>query len=81
MSKAEEIINEIRETSMWCEMFYRPIKKIKMKEEFYSQVAVEARELLTTAEVLDENKNPLNTLYGVKIEIDNSIEKDFEVVR
>lgn len=83
MNKLEEIINEMRKTTKetFEGLFYRPIQKIKMKEEIYNQVAREAQELVNISEVLDINRQPLNRLCGVRIEIDNNIENDYEVVR
>lgn len=81
MSKADEIINEIEnEMKMWNEI-PKPVKKIKMKEEFYNQLAREVQEQLNIAEILDKNRQPLNRLCDIRIEIDNSINKDYEVVR
>lgn len=81
MSKADEIIGEIMKTmEMWNEI-PKPIKKIKMKEEFYNQLAREVQEQANIVEVLDINRQPLNRICDVRIEIDNDIEKDYEVVR
>lgn len=81
MSKADEIINEIKKTmKMWDEM-PKPIEKIKMKEEFYNQLAREVQEQVNITEILDENKQPLNRICDIRIEIDNGIDKDYEVVR
>lgn len=85
MSKAttdEEIqIDEIMKTIQECQEFSKPIQKIKMKDEFYNQLAREVQKQVVIAEVLDISRQPLNRLCGVRIEIDNSIEKDYEVVR
>lgn len=81
MSKADEIINKIKNVMEMCNKIHKPVKKIKMKEEFYNQLARELQEQVNIIEVLDKNRNPLNRLYDVKIEIDNSINKDYEVVR
>ncbi len=81
MSKADEIINEIEKTMEILNKIPKPIKKIKMKEEFYNQLAREVQEQTTITEVLDENKQPLNRLCDIRIELDNDIDKDYEVVR
>lgn len=79
MSKADEIIDEIMKTmEMWNEI-PKPIQKIKMKEEFYNQLAREVQEQANIVEVLDKNKQPLNKLCDIRIEIDNDIEKDYEL--
>lgn len=81
MSKADEIISEIMKTmEMWDEIS-KPIQKIKMKEEFYNELAREIQEQVNITEVLDKNRQPLNRLCDVRIEIDNSIEKDYEVIK
>ena len=81
MSKADEIIGEIMKTmEMWNEI-PKPIQKIKMKEEFYNELAREVQEQVNIVEVLDINRQPLNRICDVRIEIDNDIEKDYEVVR
>ena len=49
-----------------------------MKEDTYKKIATEVQEQVNIIEVLDARKQPLNSLYGLKIEIDNSIEKDWE---
>lgn len=73
----DEIIQAIQD---WQDLS-KPVKKIKMKDEFYNQLAREVQKQVMIAEVLDINRQPLNRLCGVRIEIDNSIEKDYEVVR
>lgn len=79
MSKADEIIGEIMKTiEMWNEIS-KPIQKIKMKEEFYNQLAREVQEQVNITEVLDKDRQPLNRLCDIRIEIDNSIEKDYEL--
>lgn len=81
MSKADEIISEIMKAmDMWNEI-PKPIQKIKMKQETYNQLAREVQEQVNIVEVLDVNRQPLNRLCDVRIEIDNSIKKDYEVVR
>ena len=72
----DEIISEINET---LRRFPKAPRKLKMKEDVYKKIATKAQEQVNIIEVLDERKQPLNTLYGLKIEIDNSIEKDWEV--
>ena len=81
MSKADEIISEIMKTMEIWDKIPKPIKKIKMKEEIYNELAREVQEQVNITEVLDSNKQPLNRLCDVRIEIDNSIEKDYEVIR
>lgn len=81
MSKADEIINEIMKAKKIWDEIPKPIQKIKMKEETYNQLARQVQEQVNIVEVLDINKQPLNRLCGVRIEIDNSIDKDYEVVR
>lgn len=81
MSKADEIINEIMKTMEIWDKIPKPIQKIKMKEEFYNELAREVQEQVNITEVLDKDRQPLNRLCNVRIEIDNSIEKDYEVVR
>lgn len=73
----DEIIKAIED---WQELS-TPIQKIKMKEEVYNQLARETQKIVSITEVLDINRQPLNRLCDVRIEIDNSIEKDYEVVR
>ena len=78
MKTADEIISEIEET---MNRFLKAPRKIKMKEDVYKKIAAEAQEQepVNIIEVLDSRKQPLNLLQGLKIEIDNSIEKDWEV--
>lgn len=75
---ADEIFSEIEET---MNRFLKAPRKIKMKEDVYKKIAAEAQEQepVNIIEVLDSRKQPLNLLQGLKIEIDNSIEKDWEV--
>ncbi len=81
MSKADEIIGEIMKTMGIWDKIPKPIQKIKMKEDFYNQLAREVQEQANITEVLDKDRQPLNRLCDIRIEIDNSIEKDYEVVR
>lgn len=81
MSKANEIINEIMKTMEIWNKIPKPIQKIKMKEEFYNELAREVQEQVNIVEVLDKNGQPLNRLCDVRIEIDNNIKKDYEVIR
>lgn len=78
MKTVDEIISEIEETK---NKFLKAPRKIKIKENVYKKIAtkVKAQEQANIIEVLDTRKQPLNTLRGLKIEIDNSIEKDWEV--
>lgn len=73
----DEIIKAIED---WQELS-KPIQKIKMKEEVYNQLARETQKIVNITEVLDINRQPLNRLCDVRIEIDNSIDTDYEVVR
>ena len=59
--------------------FLSQFKKMKMKEEFYNQLAREVQEQANIVEVLDKNKQPINKLCDIRIEIDNDIEKDYEL--
>ena len=72
----DEIISELNEISR---RFPKVHRKLKMKEDVYKKIATEAQEQTNIIEVLDDRKQPLNTICGLKIEIDNSIEKDWEV--
>ena len=76
-NNADELLFKIRET---INKLLKAPRKIKMKEDIYNKIATEAHEQANIIEILDVNKQPLNTLFGVKIEIDNSIEKDWEVL-
>jgi len=79
--KADEEIDEIiKAIKDWQELL-KPVQKIKMKEETYNLIAKEAQKITTIPEVLDINRQPLNRLCGVRIEIDNSIKEDYEVIR
>ena len=75
---ADEIFSEIEET---MNRFLKAPRKIKMKEDVYKKIATEVQEQeqVNIIEVLGARKQPLNLLQGLKIEIDNSIEKDWEV--
>lgn len=81
MSKADEIIGDIMKTMEIWYKIPKPIQKIKMKEEFYNELAREVQEQVNITEVLDKDGQPLNRLCDIRIEIDNSIDKDYEVVR
>lgn len=74
---ADEVISEIEETMN--RSFLKAPRKIKMKEDTYKKIATEVQEQGDIIEVLDVSKQPLNLLCGLNIEIDNSIEKDWEV--
>ena len=50
-----------------------------MKKDVYEKIVTKAQEQVNMIRVVDITKQPLNTLYGLEIEIDNSIEKDWEV--
>jgi hypothetical protein len=54
--------------------------KIKMKESSYNALATECHKLFTYTEILDKFHNPLNTFYGLRVEIDNSIDGDFKII-
>lgn len=73
----DKIISEIKETMN--NRFLKAPRKIKMKEDVYRKIATEAQKQVNIIEVLDARKQPLNLLFNLKIEIDNSIEKDWEV--
>lgn len=79
MSRPDEIIGEIMKTMKMWNKITKPIQKIKMKEEFYNELAREIQKQVNITEVLDKDKQPLNKLCGVRIEIDNDIEKDYEL--
>ena len=76
MQIVDEIISEINKTR---KNFLKAPRKIKMKEDLYEKIVTKAQEQMNVIAVVDITKQPLNTLYGLKIEIDNSIEKDWEV--
>lgn len=59
---------------------FRYPKYIKMKQEYYDKLADEVQKQVNIIEVRDVNMQPINTLYGLKVVIDNDIEKDYEVV-
>lgn len=73
----DEIIKAIED---WQELS-KPVQKIKMKEETYNLIARETQKVTNIPEILDTNMQPLNRLCGVRIEIDNSIKKDYEIIR
>ena len=76
----EETVDEIiSEMDKIISRFPKAPRKIKMKEDVYEKLATEVQEQVNIIEVLDTRKQPLNTLHGLKIEIDNNIEKDWEV--
>lgn len=52
---------------------------LKIRDDVYRKIATETQRQVNIIEVLDARKQPLNPLKGLKIEIDNSIEKDWEV--
>lgn len=79
--KADEIINEIHKVQEKFFGLSKPVKKIKMKEGFYNELAREVQKQVRITEVLDINRQPLNRLCDIRIEIDNDIEKDYEIVR
>lgn len=79
MSRPDEIIGEIMKTMKMWNKIPKPIQKIKMKEEFYNELAREIQKQVNITEVLDKDKQPLNKLCGVRIEIDNDIEEDYEL--
>ena len=79
MSKADEIIVDIMKTMEMWDKIPKPIQKIKMKEEFYNELVREVQEQVNITEVLDKDKQPLNKLCSVRIEIDNDIEEDYEL--
>lgn len=72
MQTADEIISEINKTR---KRFMKAPRKIKMKKDVYEKIVTQVNMI----RVVDITKQPLNTLYGLEIEIDNSIEKDWEV--
>lgn len=72
MQTADEIISEINKTR---KRFLKAPRKIKMKKDVYEKIVTQVNMI----RVVDITKQPLNTLYGLEIEIDNSIEKDWEV--
>lgn len=74
----DEIISEINET---VSRSLKAPKKIKMKEDIYRKIATEAQRQVNIIEVLDARKQPLNPLFGLKIEVDNNIKEDYEVIK
>lgn len=77
MSKADEILKELEKKI--CEHVEFP-KKIKMRQDFYDFLATLVQHDVEIIEILDENKQPLNTLFSLKIEIDDTINTNYEVV-
>lgn len=71
MQTADEIISEINKTR---KRFLEAPRKIKMKKDVYEKIVTKAQEQVNMIIVVDITKQPLNTLYGLEIEIDNSIE-------
>lgn len=76
MQTVDEIISEINKTR---KRFLKAPRKIKMKKDVYEKIVTKAQEQVNMIGVVDITKQPLNTLYGLEIGIDNSIEKDWEV--
>lgn len=74
----DEIISEINET---VSRSLKAPKKIKMKEDIYRKIATEAQRQVNIIEVLDARQQPLNPLFGLKIEVDNNIKEDYEVIK
>lgn len=54
--------------------------KIKMKQNYYDRLATDVQKEANIVKVRDSNMQPLNALYGLKVEIDDNINKDWEVV-
>lgn len=81
MNNIDNVISEIMKSRQLYDEMPKPIKKIKMKEEFYNKLATEVQEQVKTVEVLDINKQPLNRLCDIRIEIDNNIKEDYEVIK
>lgn len=54
--------------------------KIKMKQHYYDKLATEVQRKVNITEVRDVDMQPLNTLYGLKVVIDNSISKEWEII-
>lgn len=59
---------------------FKIVKKIKMKEEFYNKLAREVQNQVKIVEVLDIHRQPLNKMSDIRIEIDNSIDDDYEII-
>ena len=53
---------------------------IKMKQDYYDRLATEIQRYDNLIEVRDTNMQPINTMYGLKVIIDNKIKKEYEVV-
>lgn len=79
MSEADKLIDEITKAQILLRRIDKPVTKIKMKEEFYSKLIVEIQKDYGIVEVLDVNYQPINTLNGLKIEIDDTIKNDYEL--
>lgn len=71
--------NEIYETINKVKEFKIPTK-IKMKKDYYDRLATEVQKYGGIIETRDVKMQPLNTIYGLKIIVDNTINKDWEVV-
>lgn len=80
MSESNKIIDDIIKAKSLFFKTGKVVTKIKMKEEFYSKLVVAIQKDYAIIEVLDVNHQPLNKIMGVKIEIDNTIKKDYEVI-
>ena len=81
MNNIDNVISKIMKSRQLYDEMPKTIKKIKMKEEFYNKLATEVQEQVKTVEVLDINKQPLNRLCDIRIEIDNNIKEDYEVIK
>ena len=80
MRNTDEIIQEIRKAQRMFDELPNPVKKIKMKEEYYNNLAREVQSQYQLTEILNKDGQPLNRMCDIRIEIDNSIENDYEVV-
>ena len=80
MRNTDEIMQEIRKAQRMFNELPKPVKKIKMKEEYYNNLAREVQSQYQLTEILDKDGQPLNRISDIRIEIDNSIENDYEVV-
>lgn len=80
MSEADNLVDEIMKAQILFHRINKPITKIKMKEKFYSRLVAEVQKDYGIVEVLDANYQPINTLTGVKIEIDNTIKENYEFI-
>ena len=83
MSKAttdEEIdFDEIYKSLSRVKEFKVPTK-IKMKQHYYDKLVTEVQRKVNIIEVRNVDMQPLNTLFGLKVVIDNGISKEWEVV-